>query len=111
MKRVICFLRPHRLEAVKTAISTLGVTGLTVSDVRGRGNSPETASLLASSGVVGLPIRSRLEAVVADDLCEAVVQAILDNAYTGESGDGKVFVEPILDAVRVRTGERGEDAV
>jgi nitrogen regulatory protein P-II 1 len=109
MKRVICFLRPHRLEPVKSAVAALGVSGLTVSDVRGTGNSPVGGLLLGS--VVALPIRSRLEAVVPDALVEPVIEAILESAHSGEAGDGKIFVEPILDAVRVRTGERGESAV
>ncbi len=111
MIRVTCFLRPHKLEEVKTAIADIGVGGMTVNDVRGRGNSAEQASLLGGN-VVALPVRSKLTVVVEDaDKAELVVQAILENAGTGAPGDGKIFLEPIEDAIRIRTGESGPEAV
>ncbi len=112
MTRVIVFIRPHRLEQVKSAISAVGVSGLTVSDVRGTGNSEEAAQWFAGEGsVIPLPIRSRLEVVVPDDMKEAVIEAILNSAQTGEVGDGKIFVQPVETALRIRTGERGEAAL
>lgn len=112
MKRVVCFIRPHRVEQVKSAIAALGVTGLSVSDVRGRGNSPEETRWVGNQAhVVALPIRARIEVVVPTDAVESVIQQIVENAHTGEPGDGKIFVEPIVDALRVRTGERGEAAI
>jgi nitrogen regulatory protein P-II 1 len=88
------------------------VSGLSVSDVRGTGNSPESSDFLGGDeGVIAMPIRSRLEVVASDDLAEPIVQAILESAQTGEHGDGKIFIERILDAVRIRTEERGEAAV
>jgi nitrogen regulatory protein P-II 1 len=112
LTRVTCFIRPHRLEAVKSAIAALGVSGLSVSDVRGTGNSPEhTEWLGGDEGLVALPIRSRLEVVAPDELAEPIVQAIVESARTGEHGDGKIFLERIADAVRIRTEERGEAAV
>lgn len=110
MIRVVAYIKPHRLEGVKSAVSALGVTGLTVADVRGTGVSEEHTDLL-SGAVVALPIRSRLEVAVTNELWESVVAAIIESARTGESNDGKIFVERIEDAVRVRTGERGESAV
>ena len=110
MIRVVAYIKPHRLEGVKSAVSALGVTGLTVADVRGTGVSEEHTDLL-SGAVVALPIRSRMEVVVTDDLQEEVVKAIIDAARTGEPNDGKIFVEQIADALRVRTGERGDAAV
>lgn len=108
MKRIICFLRPHRLEAVKTAIAELGITGLTVNDVRGCGTSPEPqVALGGQTHVVALPIRSRLSTVVPDDLVEPIIESIIAVAQTGMSGDGKIFVEPIEDSIRIRTEERG----
>ncbi len=110
MVRIICLIRPHRLEPVKSAIAALGVSGMTVTDVRGTGNSP--GGRAASAAVVApMPIQSRLEVVVPDDLREAVIGAIIEHARTGDPGDGKIFVERIADAVRVRTGERGETAI
>jgi nitrogen regulatory protein P-II 1 len=110
MKRVICFVRPHRLELVKSAIAALDVTGLTVADVRGTGNSPES-SPWAASGAVPLPIRSRIEVVIQDEMLERVVEAIISSGRTGEPNDGKIFVEEVADAIRIRTGETGNEAV
>lgn len=112
MLRVVCLIRPHRLEAVKSAVAVLGVSGMNVADVRGVGNSPERASWRAGdSAVVALPIKSRLEIVIPDDLLDLVIEAVIENARTGEPGDGKIFVERIVDALRVRTGERGQLAI
>ena len=89
MTRVTCFIRPHRLEQVKSAIGVLLVTGMSVSDVRGTGNSKETSDWFGGEeGLIALPIRSRVEVVAIDDLTEEIVQAIITNAYTGEDGDG-----------------------
>ena len=112
MTRVTCYIRPHRLEAVKSAIAALGISGMSVSDVRGTGSSPEQSQWFGGTEtLIALPIRSKLEVVGGDELAEPMVQAILANAHTGEPGDGKIFVEDILDAVRVRTNERGETAI
>lgn len=112
MLRITCIIRPHRLEQVKSAIAALGVSGMNVADVRGRGASPESTTLFGGEPfVVPLPIKSKIEVVVPDASCEAVIEAILQNARTGEPGDGKVFVERVTDALRIRTGERGETAI
>lgn len=112
MTRVTAFLRPHRLEAVKSAITVLGISGLTVSDVRGTGNSPEVTDMFGGNeSLVALPIRSKVEVVVADDQVQEMVAAIVEAAQTGESGDGKIFIERVEDAIRVRTRERHEAAV
>lgn len=110
MVRIIAFIRPHKLEQVKSAIASLGITGMNVSDARGTGNSPERSNWLGGEAPA-LPIKSRVEVVVPDDLMDPIVEAIEENARTGEPGDGKIFVERILDAIRIRTGERGETAV
>ncbi|MBS1706883.1 MAG: P-II family nitrogen regulator [Armatimonadetes bacterium] len=110
MKRITCVIRPHKLEEVKTAIADLGVGGMTVNDVRGCGSGEEVNSRLGGM-VIPLPIKSKLMVVVDDDLCDEVVVAILEHAHTGHPGDGKVFIEPIVDSVRVRTGERGTAAL
>jgi nitrogen regulatory protein P-II 1 len=112
MTRITCIIRPHRLEQVKSAIAALGISGMTVTDVRGRGNSPEKSMWLGSDEhVVALPIRSRVEVVADDALVDALVEAVIENARTGEPGDGKVFLEKIVDAIRIRTGERGDAAI
>jgi nitrogen regulatory protein P-II 1 len=112
MIRITCFIRPHVLEPVKSAIAALGVSGMNVSDVRGTGNSPERSTWFGGSEhLVSLPLRSKLEVVAPDELQEPIIAAIIENARSGEEGDGKIFVERIADAVRVRTEERGEAAI
>ena len=112
MIRITCYIRPHRLESVKSAIAALGVNGMSVSEVRGTGASPEVSQWFGGhESLVALPIRSRVEVVADDELQDAIVQAIVENARTGEPGDGKVFVEPVIDAVRIRTLERGNLAI
>ena len=110
MVRIVVFIRPHQLEGVKSAIAALGVGGLNVTDVKGRGNSEEKEQRFLTEVDV-LRMRSRIEVVCDDALKNDVVGAILESAHTGQSGDGKIFVEPIVDAVRMRTGERGLQAI
>jgi nitrogen regulatory protein P-II 1 len=110
MVRILAFIRPHQLEAVKSAIAAAGVGGLNVSDCKGRGNSAETEHRFMTEVDV-LRMRSRVEVVCSDDLKNDVINAILETAHTGQAGDGKIFVEPILETVRIRTGERGDSAI
>ena len=112
MVKVTAYVRPHRLEDVKTAVSNLDISGLTVTDVRGCGSSPEAPSTFAGQEMlVALPMRSKIEVVVPDKLLEPVINAVIETARTGEPGDGKLFVEPVLDAIRIRTEERGDSVV
>lgn len=112
MIRLTCYLRPHRLEPVKSALAALGISGMTVSDVRGKGNSAETAQWFAGeSQLIALPVRAKIEVVAPDELADAMVEAILSHAQTGEPGDGKIFLQPVRDAIRIRTGERGDAAI
>ncbi len=110
MIRIIAFIRPHQLEEVKSAIAVTGVSGLNVSDVKGRGNSDEKEVRFLTEVDV-LRMRSRIEVVCEDHLKEEVVAAIINHARTDKPGDGKIFIEPILDAVRIRTLERGSLAI
>ncbi|HRI44510.1 MAG TPA: P-II family nitrogen regulator [Fimbriimonadaceae bacterium] len=108
MVRITAFVRPHRLEEVKLAVAGHEITGLSVSDVRGTGNSPERAVWLGGyETLVALPIRSKIVVFAREDQAEELVEAIVHAARTGEPGDGKIFVEPVTDAIRIRTGERG----
>ncbi len=112
MTRVTCFIRPHKLESVKSAIAALGVTGMSVTDVRGAGNSQEKTDWFGGNeGLIALPIRARIEVVAQDEQIDGIVQSIIENARTGEEGDGKIFIESVSDAIRIRTQERGEAAV
>lgn len=108
MIRITAFVRPHKLEEVKTHIANLGISGMSVSDVRGCGNSPERASTFGGQVVlVALPVKSKIMVVAPDDLREPIIEAIIEAARTGEPGDGKIFVEEVTDAIRIRTEERG----
>jgi nitrogen regulatory protein P-II 1 len=112
MKRIEAVLQPFRLDAVKTALMEIGVGGLTVSEVRGFGRQKGHTELYRGAEyVVDLVPKVKVETVVPDPLAEKAVRAIADAARTGRIGDGKVFVFDVLDAVRIRTGERGEAAV
>ena len=111
MVRVTAYIKPHRLEQVKSAIAATGVTGMSVADVRGTGNSLDESPIFGGVGVLALPIRARIEVVALDESLEELLQAISHAAQTGEHDDGKVFVERVSDAVRIRTVERGEAAV
>ncbi|RYG36052.1 P-II family nitrogen regulator [bacterium] len=112
MVRIVAYLRPHRLEGVRSAVAALGVNGMTVSDCRGTGVSREQSAWLGGfEAVSALPIRTKIEVVVPNERKEEVVAAIIDNARTGEPDDGKIFIETVADALRIRTSERGEVAV
>ncbi|MBL8059685.1 MAG: P-II family nitrogen regulator [Chthonomonas sp.] len=112
MRRITAYIRPHRTEDVKTAVADLGVTGMTVSEVRGRGNSPESGVAFGGQMILShMPPKAMISVVVPDELEEAVIMSIIAHAKTGEPGDGKIFVEAVQDAIRIRTKERGESAV
>lgn len=110
--RVFAMVRPHRLQEVKSALALLPISGLTVADARGTGNNPERpVSFLGRELVVPLPLRMAVEVAVPAALAQDVVAAIRQAAFTGEPGDGKIFIEPVLSALRIRTGETGSDAI
>jgi nitrogen regulatory protein PII len=112
MVRVTALIRPHRLEAVKTALAALDIAGMTVDDVRGSGNGPESTIMLFGSEVsVALPIRAKVEVAAPEEAVEGLIECILEAAHTGEPGDGKIFLEPLTDALRIRTGQRGLEAL
>lgn len=110
MVKITIYIRPHQLDAVKTAIAEVGIGGMFVNDVRGSGNGPERSALLGGR-VSAFPMRSKITLVVPDDLKDAVIEAAIRHARTGQPGDGKIFVEPALDSVRIRNGERGDFAL
>jgi len=112
MKFVIAIIRPHRLQNVKEALSDAGVVGLTVTDVRGAGRQKgQIERYRGSEYNIDLIAKLKLELAVEDDQAETVVQAIRDSAYTGEIGDGKIFILPLEDSMRIRTGDRGESSL
>ena len=112
MRRITAYIRPHRTEDVKTAVADLGVTGMTVSEVRGCGNIPESGVAFGGQQTLShLPPKAMICVVVPDGLQDQVIAAIIAHSQTGEPGDGKIFVEPVQDAIRIRTKEHGETAV
>ena len=112
MIKIEAVIRPQRLEEVKTALDDLGVTGMTVTEVRGSGKQKGyTQHYRGAEYTVNLIQKLKLEIVAADNEVNRIVDAISAAARTGEIGDGKIFLSPVLDAIRIRTGERGSDAV
>ena len=112
MKKVEAIIRPDRLQAVQDALDALGASGLTVTEVLGCGQQRGYTETYRGARVnISLQRKVKVEAVVADLAAESVVGAIAGAARTGEIGDGKIFVIPVEEAIRIRTGERGEDIV
>ena len=109
MKKVEAIIKPFKLEEVKEALAAVGVQGLTVSEVKGFGRQKGHKELYRGAEyVVEFLPKVKLEIVVSEDNLEQVIKAIVDAASTGRIGDGKIFVSPIEDAVRIRTGESGD---
>ncbi|WP_395715632.1 P-II family nitrogen regulator [Prosthecobacter sp.] len=112
MKKVEAIIKPFKLEDVKEALSEVGVEGMTVVEVKGFGRQKgHTEIYRGSEYTVDFLPKVKIEVVVDDGRADTVVEAIVKAANTGKIGDGKVFVSPVLDAIRIRTGERGSDAV
>jgi nitrogen regulatory protein P-II 1 len=112
MKLVTAIIKPFKLDDVKAALEGQGVHGLTVSEASGYGRQKgHTEVYRGAEYTVDLVPKVRLEVVVEDDIAEAVVSAIVEGARTGKIGDGKVWTSPVDTIVRVRTGERGSEAL
>ena len=112
MKKVEAVIRPERLQAVQDAMDALGASGLTVTEVLGCGaQRGYTETYRGARANISLQRKVKVEAVVGDSLVDAVIDAIGGAARTGEVGDGKIFVLPVDDAVRIRSGERGDAIV
>jgi nitrogen regulatory protein P-II 1 len=110
--RIEAVIRPQRLDEVKAALDDFGVTGMTVTEVRGAGKQKGyTQHYRGAEYTVNLIQKLKLEIVVAEADVDRIVEAIATAARTGEIGDGKIFLSPVLDAIRIRTGERGGEAV
>jgi nitrogen regulatory protein P-II 1 len=112
MKKIEAYIKPFKLDDVKAALMEIGVRGMTVTEVRGFGRQKGHTELYRGSEykVDFLP-KSKLEIVVADDKVEQVIETIQKVARTGQVGDGKIFIIPVEDAVRIRTGESGDGAL
>ncbi|HXG25204.1 MAG TPA: P-II family nitrogen regulator [Chthonomonadales bacterium] len=112
MKRVECIIRPMKLDEVKIALGEIGVTGMTVSDVRGMGRQRgHRESYRGADYTIDLPTKVKIEMIVRDEDVEEVIETVMAHARTGETGDGKIFVLPMDDAIRIRTQERGDEVL
>jgi len=112
MKKVEAIIKPFKLEAVKEALAGVGVEGMTVSEVKGFGRQKgHTEIYRGSEYTVDFLPKIKLEIVLPDAVVEAAVQAVVQSAKTGKIGDGKVFISPVDEAVRIRTSERDEGAI
>lgn len=112
MKKIESIIKPFKLDEVKAALSELGIEGMTVSEVKGFGRQKgHTEIYRGSEYTVDFLPKVKIEVVVVDDLVEKAVEAIVKSAQTGKIGDGKVFVIPVEQAIRIRTEEKGDKAI
>ena len=112
MKKIEAIIKPFKLDDVREALSDIGVTGMTVSEVKGFGRQKGHTELYRGAEyVVDFLPKVKMEIVLADDQVDACIEAITKAAHTGRIGDGKIFVSPPERAIRIRTGEDGEAAI
>ncbi|MFT3929680.1 MAG: P-II family nitrogen regulator [Spongiibacteraceae bacterium] len=112
MKLVTAIIKPFKLDDVRAALSDIGVQGVTVTEVKGFGRQKGHTELYRGAEyVVDFLPKVKLEIAVADGVVESVIEAITKAANTGKIGDGKIFVSPLEQVIRIRTGETGEDAI
>jgi nitrogen regulatory protein P-II 1 len=112
MKKVEAIVKPFKLDEVKDALAEVGIQGMTVTEVKGFGRTGGKKEVYRGSAyVVDFVPKVKIEVVVPDGLVHQVLEAVEKSAKTGRIGDGKIFVVPIEEAVRIRTGERGEEAI
>jgi len=112
MKKVEAIIKPFKLDEVKEALSEVGIQGMTVSEVKGFGRQKGHTELYRGAEyVVDFLPKIKIEIIVKDDLVPRVIETIQNAAKTGRIGDGKIFVIPIAEVLRIRTGEKGEEAL
>ena len=112
MKKIEAVVKPFKLDEVREALSEIGVTGLTVTEVKGFGRQKGHTELYRGAEyVVDFLPKVKIEVVLSDDMVEAAIEALGSAARTDKIGDGKIFVSPVEQVIRIRTGETGEDAI
>lgn len=112
MKKIEAIIKPFKLDEVKEALHEIGLQGITVLEARGFGRQKGHTELYRGAEyVVDFLPKVKLELVIDDNLVERAVEAIQQSAHTGRIGDGKIFITPVEEAIRVRTGERGSEAI
>jgi nitrogen regulatory protein P-II 1 len=112
MKKIEAIIKPFKLDEVKEALNEIGLQGLTVTEAKGFGRQKGHTELYRGAEyVVDFLPKVKIELVIEDTLVERAIEAIQQAAHTGRIGDGKIFVTPVEEAIRIRTGERGSDAI
>ena len=112
MKKIEAIIKPFKLDDVRESLSNIGITGMTASEVKGFGRQKGHTELYRGAEyVVDFLPKLKLEVAVPDDRVDAVVEAIADSAASGRIGDGKIFVQALEQAIRIRTGEEGDEAL
>ncbi|WP_028455261.1 P-II family nitrogen regulator [Chitinilyticum litopenaei] len=112
MKKIEAIIKPFKLDEVRESLSELGISGLTVTEVKGFGRQKGHTELYRGAEyVVDFLPKAKIEVVISDDKVEAAIEAIIKAAHTGKIGDGKIFVTPVEHVVRIRTGEINDEAV
>jgi len=112
MKKIEAIIKPFKLDEVKEALNEVGVAGMTVTEVKGYGRQKGHKEMYRGAEYfVDFISKVKVEVVVADDMLEKAVEAIVTSARTGNIGDGKIFVRDVAEAIRIRTGEKGADAL
>ena len=112
MKKVECIVQPGKLDPVREGLTQIGITGLTVTEVKGYGRQKGHTELYRGAEyTIDFVPKIKLDVVVTEELVNQVIEVVMENARTGRIGDGKIFVTPVEETVRIRTGERGKDAV
>src|SRR5574339_255167 len=112
MKKVEAIIKPFKLDEVKERLAEIGVHGMTVTEVKGFGRTGGKKEVYRGSAyVVDFVPKVKIEIIVKDDLVHQVISVISEAAQTGRIGDGKIFVLPVDEVIRIRTGEKGEDAI
>jgi nitrogen regulatory protein P-II 1 len=112
MKKIEAIIKPFKLDEVKNALTKIGVQGMTVTEVKGFGRQKgHTESYRGTEYAIDFLPKSKIELIVADELVNQVIEIIERAAKTGKIGDGKIFLLPVEEVIRIRTGERGKDAI
>jgi len=112
MKKIEAIIKPFKLEDVKEALQEIGINGMTITEIKGHGRQQGHTELYRGNEyVVEYLPKIKIEIVVNDEFVDKAIEAIIKGAKTGKIGDGKIFVLPVEDVIRIRTGERGSEAV
>ncbi len=112
MRKIDAIIRPHLLDAVKNALQEVGITGMTITEVKGFGRQKgHTETYRGSEYKIDFIPKVKIEVVVPEEMVDDVIDAVAKTAKTGKFGDGKIFVVPVEEVIRIRTGERNEQAI